>query len=208
MDNKTFSIVFIYAPPNEEKKENFWQKLIYLVNNLITPYVIMGDFNEISTPYDKRGGSLINDYDTNLKVNHFIDENKKWKTKELAHLLPHWVVEDIKKLHIPHNQVEDKIIWAPSQSGEIGLKSFPKIATIWWFIWFARNKLVFNDEATKPEQIDLMFKTLQRNRSKLENSKSSNLNVVRSTQTHKQLCSTWHTWSPPPENFAKLNFDG
>lgn len=49
--NISYVAIFIYAPAKKE----FWSELIAYALSLQLPYVILGDFNEISNENDKKG---------------------------------------------------------------------------------------------------------------------------------------------------------
>ena len=57
--NVNFIIIFVYAPAQREFKHEFWSELIDYTLSLSLPFVIMGDFNEISNSNDKLGDSVI-----------------------------------------------------------------------------------------------------------------------------------------------------
>lgn len=54
--NCVFKLIFIYALPNHSQKLVFWEELINYVQFLNCPYIILGDFNELSSHNDKVGG--------------------------------------------------------------------------------------------------------------------------------------------------------
>ena len=54
--NLVFIANFIYVPANKSQDKNdSWEELISFVNSLTLPFVILGDFNEISSCNDKLG---------------------------------------------------------------------------------------------------------------------------------------------------------
>ena len=54
--NVPFLIVFIYAPTQQNQKAQFWEDLISYLNLQTLPFVVLGDFNELSNINDKQGG--------------------------------------------------------------------------------------------------------------------------------------------------------
>ncbi|KAK9005417.1 hypothetical protein V6N11_042851 [Hibiscus sabdariffa] len=48
---------FIYAPPYENEKQEFWERLSTLRNDLNAKWYIMGDTNIVASPNEKYGGS-------------------------------------------------------------------------------------------------------------------------------------------------------
>ncbi|KAK8571592.1 hypothetical protein V6N12_027672 [Hibiscus sabdariffa] len=64
---------FIYAPPYEEEKQCFWERLGTLRNDVNAKWCIMGDTNIVASPNEKYGGSP---YDhNNAKWYHAFLEN-------------------------------------------------------------------------------------------------------------------------------------
>lgn len=60
LSNIMFIATFLYAPAENHEKNDFWTALICYVNSLSLPYIILGDFNEISSKNDKLGGASFN----------------------------------------------------------------------------------------------------------------------------------------------------
>uniref|UniRef100_A0A803PI15 Reverse transcriptase n=1 Tax=Cannabis sativa TaxID=3483 RepID=A0A803PI15_CANSA len=58
-NKKLWWLFGVYAPPNEEGKENFWKELEVRVNNCGLPWLIIGDLNVILNLEEKRGGRWI-----------------------------------------------------------------------------------------------------------------------------------------------------
>ncbi|KAK8495975.1 hypothetical protein V6N12_062054 [Hibiscus sabdariffa] len=48
---------FIYAPPYEKEKQEFWERLGTLRDNVNVKWCIMGDTNIVASPSEKYGGS-------------------------------------------------------------------------------------------------------------------------------------------------------
>lgn len=68
-ENISFIIIFIYAPPKSQHKADFWDEIFEYVNSLTSPFVILGDFNEISCEQDKLGGAPFNSNRLNVMKN-------------------------------------------------------------------------------------------------------------------------------------------
>lgn len=68
-----FTLVFIYAPPNYNLKYAFWEELIDFLKNISEPFVVMGDFNELSSDLDKKkkGGRVAFSFFCLTCMNHF-----------------------------------------------------------------------------------------------------------------------------------------
>lgn len=53
----SFVAVFVYAPAQLADKFDFWYEVVEYVNSLGEPFLISGDFNELSSMLDKQGGA-------------------------------------------------------------------------------------------------------------------------------------------------------
>lgn len=49
--------MFVYAPVNASDKCEFWDKVSQFVNSMSGPFIIMGDFNELSYKKVRLGGA-------------------------------------------------------------------------------------------------------------------------------------------------------
>ena len=58
-----------------------------------------------------------------MKVSEFITNNKTCDPIKLAIYLPINIVNQIMKIYIPSTDIEDKLIWSFSSSGEFSTKS-------------------------------------------------------------------------------------
>lgn len=56
--NSSFVAIFIYAPPNHALKQEFWEELNAYLSSLNSPFMLLGDFNELSSSNDKLGGAI------------------------------------------------------------------------------------------------------------------------------------------------------
>ena len=79
-----------------------------------------------------------------------------------------------------------------------------------WFIWFARNSVVFRQESVPPENLGHMIRSY---RLSLEKAKKLPFSSVPSDslqkwKPNKKLQRTNISWVPPPANFVKINFNG
>ncbi|MCI85150.1 endonuclease/exonuclease/phosphatase family protein, partial [Trifolium medium] len=49
-------LIVVYASPRENERKDTWQNLRSLANTINIPRLMMGDFNEIASPEEKKGG--------------------------------------------------------------------------------------------------------------------------------------------------------
>ncbi|XP_048494587.1 uncharacterized protein LOC125494808 [Beta vulgaris subsp. vulgaris] len=89
--------------------------------------------------------------------------------------------------------------------------SISKFSFVWWFIWFTRNKVIFNEEGFTPCKVSFMIssffaqwlKAAAKGEEDVGNPSprcSAKPKVVR---VGKNI-----VWTPPPENFCKLDLNG
>ncbi|XP_061342522.1 uncharacterized protein LOC133288718 [Gastrolobium bilobum] len=64
-DNVAFLCTFIYANPREEVRRSLWQDLRRIADSMNEPWLITDDFNEIASPFEKRGGAPVDLYKCN-----------------------------------------------------------------------------------------------------------------------------------------------
>lgn len=57
VNSLTFVLTAIYAPPHFSNSDPLWEKLSYIYDFIPLPWLIMGDFNEISNEREKFGGN-------------------------------------------------------------------------------------------------------------------------------------------------------
>ena len=79
---------------NKVQKSDFWNELILYINSLQSPYLVIGDFNEITNSSDKLGGAiysqsraitLSNFFDNVCAVEFpFIGPQFTWRKKKLG----------------------------------------------------------------------------------------------------------------------------
>ena len=69
---QTMVISGIYAPAQPRDKDQFWDHLVELNSVIDSPWCLIGDFNEIGAPADKRGG-ITPANSKFLRLNHFLD---------------------------------------------------------------------------------------------------------------------------------------
>ncbi|XP_061364985.1 uncharacterized protein LOC133308383 [Gastrolobium bilobum] len=63
--NVAFLCTFIYANPREEVRRSVWQDLRRIADSMNEPWLITDDFNEIASPFEKRGGAPVDLYKCN-----------------------------------------------------------------------------------------------------------------------------------------------
>ncbi|KAI9109580.1 hypothetical protein K1719_019634 [Acacia pycnantha] len=51
----------VYAHPNEQKRKRIWEVLKVIASEVDEPWVLVGDFNEIRSPREQRGGGRVNE---------------------------------------------------------------------------------------------------------------------------------------------------
>ncbi|KAI9125131.1 hypothetical protein K1719_003747 [Acacia pycnantha] len=51
----------MYAHPNEQKRKRIWEVLKEIASEVDEPWVLVGDFNEIRSPREQRGGGRVNE---------------------------------------------------------------------------------------------------------------------------------------------------
>ena len=61
----------IYAPAQEREKNSFWTNLSNLNNIIDVPWCLLGDFNELSKPSDKIGGTTLH-FHLFQRINNFL----------------------------------------------------------------------------------------------------------------------------------------
>lgn len=57
--NNICILTAMYASPKFSIKKQLWEKLTYLASFINLPWLLIGDFNDISKPNEKFGGSLL-----------------------------------------------------------------------------------------------------------------------------------------------------
>lgn len=57
VNTSTSLLTTLYASPRFAERKITWEKLSYLSDFVSLPWLLMGDFNEISHPYEKFGGN-------------------------------------------------------------------------------------------------------------------------------------------------------
>ncbi|XP_057249366.1 uncharacterized protein LOC130590821 [Beta vulgaris subsp. vulgaris] len=89
--------------------------------------------------------------------------------------------------------------------------SVEKLACVWWFIWFCRNKVIFNEEGFSPRKASYLISHFfaQWVGGPIKQVEDSEGCLVRPPLQSKGVRSGPRViWNPPPEGFCKLNFDG
>lgn len=54
-----FSVTFVYGFPDKQRRKVLWDKLNSLAQSVVEPWVLLGYFNSILFPEEKRGGRPI-----------------------------------------------------------------------------------------------------------------------------------------------------
>ena len=70
--NQEVIISGIYAPAQQRDKDVFWNQLYRLNEVMNLPWYLIGDFNELAAPTEKRGGRLPSD-STFTRLNDFMN---------------------------------------------------------------------------------------------------------------------------------------
>ncbi|XP_061350406.1 uncharacterized protein LOC133295581 [Gastrolobium bilobum] len=77
---KPFCWTTVYANPHEDKRCCLWEELKHIGRSMNDPWLILGDFNEIASAAEKRGGSPVD-------VNHCGVGNRfTWRGPKFLHL--------------------------------------------------------------------------------------------------------------------------
>ncbi|KAI9119566.1 hypothetical protein K1719_009442 [Acacia pycnantha] len=61
LDGKMMAFIVVYASPNEAKRHRIWDILYNTSIETNGPWLLAGDFNEIKTPLEQRGGGRVNE---------------------------------------------------------------------------------------------------------------------------------------------------
>ena len=90
------------------------------------------------------------------------------------------------------------------------LKDIRFIAIVWWFIWYARNNIIFRQHSISAGALGSMIKTFIQNWEQAN--QGLNLGFASSPVSQKiaskRPIRTNISWVLPPANYVKLNFDG
>ncbi|XP_028775146.1 uncharacterized protein LOC114732008 [Neltuma alba] len=54
-------LIAVYGSPNEQKRQHLWGKLKMLVDKINEPWMVVGDFNDIKSPLEQKGGGRVNE---------------------------------------------------------------------------------------------------------------------------------------------------
>ncbi|XP_010670392.2 uncharacterized protein LOC104887460 [Beta vulgaris subsp. vulgaris] len=83
-------------------------------------------------------------------------------------------------------------------------------AIVWWFVWYARNGVIFRQESSSPRKVGMMIKAFVHNLSisgAVGAKVDSRLSLL-AGHRGKRFIRDQVVWTPPPADFFKLNFDG
>ncbi|KAI9075687.1 hypothetical protein K1719_042303 [Acacia pycnantha] len=61
MEGKEMLFTAVYANPCEQRRHRTWEVLHMLASDVAEPWLMAGDFNEIKTPLEQKGGGRINE---------------------------------------------------------------------------------------------------------------------------------------------------
>ncbi|KAI9117049.1 hypothetical protein K1719_012048 [Acacia pycnantha] len=90
----------VYASPCEQKRRRLWHAIKEMANNISAPWLVAGDFNEIKTPLEQKGGGRVNEarcrvfnewiqecefIDVEAKGPFFTCKGPKWEGLERVH---------------------------------------------------------------------------------------------------------------------------
>lgn len=56
-NNGSWMLTAVYASPSEVGRKNLWEALQNIADNMNEPWLIVGDFNEVASITEKKGGS-------------------------------------------------------------------------------------------------------------------------------------------------------
>ncbi|KAI9117550.1 hypothetical protein K1719_011716 [Acacia pycnantha] len=60
LDDKRMLFTAVYASPCEQKRQSLWSSLHSLASEIAEPWLLAGDFNEIKSPLEQKGGGRVN----------------------------------------------------------------------------------------------------------------------------------------------------
>ena len=87
----------VYAPAQVSQKDDFWNMLLQMNDVVDLPWCLIGDFNELAAPSEKKGGTTY-PQSKFLRLNHFLDHINAssapfkgpaftWKSRIHSHLI-------------------------------------------------------------------------------------------------------------------------
>lgn len=53
--------IAVYASPNEQRRHSLWETLSLLADGIDEPWLLAGDFNEIKSPMEQKGGGRVSE---------------------------------------------------------------------------------------------------------------------------------------------------
>ena len=82
------------------------------------------------------------------------------------------------------------------------------IAIIWWFIWYARNQIIFRQDSIAPRALGLMIRAFICKLNGVDRKMGEVWCSKPTSSRPPRVSRSTITWDPPQKNFTKLNFDG
>ncbi|XP_057730133.1 uncharacterized protein LOC130945432 [Arachis stenosperma] len=58
-NKRSWSLTAVYASPQENLRKLLWEDIYFLSQNNTGEWLLVGDFNDISSPWEKKGGSRV-----------------------------------------------------------------------------------------------------------------------------------------------------
>ncbi|XP_048490284.1 uncharacterized protein LOC125492238 [Beta vulgaris subsp. vulgaris] len=103
-------------------------------------------------------------------------------------------------------------LWKLSHNGIPTKKRFQMECMVigWWFVWFARNGVIFRQDSTSPIKVSSMIKAFVNNL-KITGEVVASVDSVITPAVARNIKVVARNnvfWSPPPAEFLKVNFDG
>jgi hypothetical protein len=83
-NDKWWWFTTVYASPIEERRKALWQDLIAIAHQTSEPWMLAGDFNEISSMKEKRGGVRASE----RRCNNFKDRINSCKLLDMGSVGP------------------------------------------------------------------------------------------------------------------------
>ncbi|KAI9083412.1 hypothetical protein K1719_034626 [Acacia pycnantha] len=59
--SKEMLFTAVYASPNEQRRHRAWDRLLHLSLEITEPWLLVGDYNDIKSPLEQKGGGRVNE---------------------------------------------------------------------------------------------------------------------------------------------------